>query len=261
MKKAHINDLLELAEIAVLTAGKAVMKIYRSGEFHTEMKPGESPLTLADKHSHCIITDHLGKTNLPVLSEEGIQIDFSKRRSWKYFWLIDPLDGTKEFINKNGEFTINIALVHGSRPVGGVIYVPCKDLMYTGSQETGAYRKENGIPVQIPPLRNRVQFSELVQKKHLNIVTSRSHLSPETMSYIAQFPNVTLKSSGSSLKFMLLLENQADLYPRLGRTMEWDTAAAHAILNASNRGVYQTDLSAELTYNKPDLANPSFIAF
>lgn len=257
----NVRHLLEIAKSAALDAGKAIMEIYHSGEFEEDVKQGEFPLTRADKRSHTIIIEHLGKSNLPVLSEEGANIDFEERKSWEYFWLIDPLDGTKEFINKNDEFTINIALVHGNAPIGGVIYVPCTDTLYWGSKETGVYKNEKGQLIQFSPLVERNQFDELFRREHITVVASRSHMSVETKAFINRFPNVTLTSLGSSLKFMLLLENKADIYPRLGTTMEWDTAAAHAILNASNRGVYREDMKSELTYNKRDLTNPFFIAF
>lgn len=253
--------LMNTAQRAAVEAGKAIMDIYWSGEFFTQVKKDETPLTIADRNSHEIITRILAQTNLPVLSEEGISIPYKERKKWNYFWLIDPLDGTKEFINKIGEFTVNIALMNINIAVGGVIYIPLTDVLYYGSQRIGVYKNDKGKLFQFQPLEKRVKFDTLVRKDHLTIVASRSHLSHETKDYIRQFKNVTLISSGSSLKFMLLLENSADIYPRLGKTMEWDTAAAHAILNASNRGVYQTDLRSEITYNKEDLANPFFIAF
>jgi 3'(2'), 5'-bisphosphate nucleotidase len=256
-----VRHLLEIAQHAALEAGKAIMGIYYSGEFSASIKPGESPVTNADKSAHRIITQHLGKTNLPVLSEEGIKIDFGERKYWQYFWLIDPLDGTKEFINKNGEFTVNIALVHRNTPIGGVIYVPCTETLYYGSKETGVYKHEKEKLVQLSPLAARKDFYDLLRKKQVTVLVSRSHPSYETKDFISQFQDVELKPMGSSLKFLLLLENQADIYPRFGSTMEWDTAAAHAILNALNRGVYHTDLKSELIYNKPDLKNPPFIAF
>jgi len=255
-----IRYLLGLAEIAALEAGKAIMDVYRSGEFGVVMKPDKSPVTKADRNAHSIILEHLGATNLPVLSEEGADIEFGKRKSWEYFWLIDPLDGTKEFINRNGEFTVNIALVLRDTPAGGVIYVPCGDVLYAGSKETGVYKKEKGALTWLSPLVERNQLETLLEKQHITVAVSRSHLSAETKVFIDQFKNVNLRQSGSSLKFMMLLENQADIYPRLGPTMEWDTAAAHAILNASNRGVYQQGLRAELRYNKTELKNPNFIA-
>jgi 3'(2'), 5'-bisphosphate nucleotidase len=258
---ADLSHLMKIAKYAALEAGKVVMEVYESGEFATEIKPGETPLTRADRASHEVITKHLYKTNLPVLSEEGILIDFRERTTWEYFWLIDPLDGTKEFIHKNGEFTINIALVQQNRPVAGVIYAPCLDSLYMGSDETGVTKSKNGEQYKFAPLTVRRRFNDLLIKEHVSVVASRSHLSDETKDFINQFHHVTLTSMGSSLKFMLLLENQADIYPRLGQTMEWDTAAAHAILNASNRGVYNMDLKSELCYNKQELTNPFFIAF
>jgi 3'(2'), 5'-bisphosphate nucleotidase len=171
------------------------------------------------------------------------------------------LDGTKEFINKQDEFTVDIALLRQSDPIAGVIYAPCQDVLYYGSKQTGVYKVEKNKITQFSPLPQRRKLHDLQQSERITIATSRSHYSPETKTYITGFKNVNLISMGSSLKFMLLLENKADLYPRLGTTMEWDTAAAHAILNASNRGVYQMDLESELVYNKPDLKNPFFISF
>lgn len=256
-----IRHLLEIAKHAALDAGKAIMQIYESGEFETAIKQDASPVTKADKAAHAIITHQLGKTDLPVLSEEAAGIDFKDRKSWEYFWLIDPLDGTKEFINKNGRFTVNIALIHQYEPILGLVYAPCADALYCGSKATGVYKNEKGKHIEFTPLNKRIQWSDLLQKEHLSIVASRSHMSPETEAFIQQFKNVTLTSLGSSLKFMMLLENKADIYPRLAPTMEWDTAAAHAILNAANRGVYQADFKAELSYNKAELTNPFFIAF
>lgn len=260
-KMVEIHDLLKIANQAALLAGKAILDIYTSGNFLSTLKEDESPVTLADKKSHVIICDHLRQTNLPVLSEEGSLVIYDTRKGWDYFWLIDPLDGTKEFINKNGEFTINIALVHKNKPIAGVVFIPYKNVMYAGSTETGAYKTENGAVTCFKSLPERKRFDDLRGKEKLRIVASRSHLSPETKKFIEQFPGAGLKISGSSVKFMMLLENEADIYPRLEPTMEWDTAAAHAILNAANRGVYQTDLLSELSYNKPDLHNPFFIAF
>ena len=218
-----VKQLMETAQYAAIEAGKAIMEVYNSGDFSTSMKKDKSPLTSADKNSHRIITEYLGKTNLPVLSEEGINIPYKDRKEWEYFWMIDPLDGTKEFINKNGEFTVNIALMYKNTAIGGVIYVPCDDILYYGSSETGIYKKEEGKLIPFSPLDERKQFDDLVQKNQLTVAASRSHLTPETKEFINQFKNVTLVSSGSSLKFMLLLENRADIYPRLGKTMEWDT--------------------------------------
>lgn len=260
-KMIGVKQLLNIAAIAAKEAGKAIMEVYISGEFETALKEGEFPVTKADRAAHAIISHHLRKTNLPILSEEGAGIDFEERKKWEYFWLIDPLDGTKEFIQKNGGFTVNIALVHRQEPVGGVIYVPDTDVLYMGSKETGVFKNDQGKYVEFPPSPKRIKWADLLQRGHLTIAVSRSHNSPETEVFINQFLHVSLINIGSSLKFMMLLENKADIYPRMAPTMEWDTAAAHAILNAANRGVYQADLKKELIYNKPLLINPFFIAF
>ena len=250
-----------IATSAALDAGKVIMEIYKSGELQTEIKQDETPLTKADRLSHAIISKQLQQTGLPILSEEGMYIDFDKRKSWTYFWLIDPLDGTKEFIQKNGEFTINIALILKDTPVAGIIYAPCTDSLYMGSEEAGILKLEMGKQINCTPLPKKLHLEDILNKEKIRVVASRSHMSVETKEFIEQLPNASLIFMGSSLKFMLLLENKADIYPRFGKTMEWDTAAAHAILKASNRGVYHTDLKSELTYNKPDPGNPFFIAF
>jgi 3'(2'), 5'-bisphosphate nucleotidase len=252
---------LQTAEHAAREAGKKIMEIYRTGDFKPYLKPGESPITIADKSAHRIIMQHLNQTKLPVLSEEGIDIDFSERQNWEYFWLIDPLDGTKEFIQKNGQFTINIALVKENIPLAGVIYVPFSDTLYYGSKETGIFKNKKGKLLQFLPLKKRNHLKDFLQKKQTRIMVSRSHPSPGTTHFLNRFQQAVIIPLGSSLKFMWILENKADIYPRFGTTMEWDTVAAHAILNASNRGIYQVDLKSELVYNKPDLKNPFFIAF
>lgn len=254
---AEISCLLQIAKQAALDAGKAIMEIYEKEQQAAEIKPGGSPLTLADKRAHSIISERLDKTGLPVISEEGTNVDYLTRKYWDFFWLIDPLDGTKEFITRNEEFTVNIALVHENRPVAGVIYVPATGVLYSASKETGVYMNEE----RFQPLTTRVKLDDLLQKRNIIITASRSHMDEETKTFISKFRDAKIVPLGSSLKFMALLENRADIYPRLGPTMEWDTAAAHAILNISNRGVYRADLQSELEYNKPDFTNPSFIAF
>lgn len=256
-----IRDLMQIASRSVLEAGKVILGLYNDNEFPEVIRAGELPSVRADKMAHSTIIQYLTKTNLPVLSEEGRNIAFSERQAWEYFWLVDPLDGTKEFIHKNGEFTVNIALIHKNDPVGGVVYAPCTDTMYMGSIETGVYKTENGTTIQFSPLEKKKHFSDLLQKDEVAVIVSRSHLTDATKDFISHFRQAKINQLGSSLKFMRLLENSADIYPRFGSTMEWDTAAAHAILNASNRGVYHTDLKSELVYNKKDLMNPFFIAF
>lgn len=257
----NVRHMLGLAEYTALEAGKAIMEIYRTGIFDVTSKADASPLTSADQAAQKIIDGHLAMTGLPVLSEEATGVSHRQRRKWEYFWMVDPLDGTKEFIEGNGQFTVNIALVYKTVPIGGIIYVPANDIMYIGSKDTGVVKKEKGKIIQLPSLTQRPRMQDLQQKDKLTMVISKSHLSKETMDFIMKFRDVRLISMGSSLKFLALIEQQADIYPRLGTTMEWDTAAAHAILNASNRGIYEADMSTELKYNKPDLRNPYFIAF
>lgn len=257
----EIQHLLEVAKRAALRAGKAILEVYDSGDFGVEMKSDKSPLTLADKAAHSIIASDLENTGLPLLSEEGNFIRYEDRKSWNCFWLIDPLDGTKEFIKRTGEFTVNIALMQQNIPIAGVIYAPCIDILYYGSKETGVYKIEKGKQVQLSFIPQKRTIKELQHKEQIRVVASKSHMNEETRSFIDQFKNANFSSMGSSLKLMLLAESAADIYPRLAPTMEWDTAAGHAILRSLNMGVYQTDLQAELLYNKEELLNPSFIAF
>jgi 3'(2'), 5'-bisphosphate nucleotidase len=252
-----MKQLLAIATEAAYAAGKAILEVYESNTFDTQKKADESPVTAADKAAHAIISEYLAQTNIPILSEEGKHQDFETRSQWDYFWLVDPLDGTKEFISKNGEFTVNIALIHKNKPVAGVVYAPVLGDLYYGSEETGVYKNN----VLIEKLPARASLQDLLKKPAITIIASRSHLSDDTKAFISQFSNVTMTSMGSSLKFMLLLEGKADLYPRLFPTMEWDTAAAHALLNASNRGIYHTNVKEELSYNKADLTNPYFLSY
>ncbi len=253
--------LLATARQAALDAGKAILEIYTSGDYGVEAKADNSPLTQADKVAHATIQHHLQPTGIPILSEEGAQLPFEERQKWPWYWLVDPLDGTREFLKRNGKFTVNIALMHKNAPAGGVVYAPWLGTLYYGAKETGVIKETKGETVSLGPSTQSRNYEALRQTPGLAVVASRSHLTPETEQFIRQLRDPQLHTIGSSLKFMLLAENKADLYPRFGPTMEWDTAAAHAILIALNRGVYQTDLQSELHYNKPDLHNPSFIAF
>lgn len=257
----NLQQIVDMAKLAALEAGRAIMRIYARSDFEIEVKDDQSPLTLADKNAHAIIVGKLEETGFPILSEEGAAIDYATRKKWEYFWLIDPLDGTKEFISKNGEFTVNIAFVHFDKPVAGVVYAPAIDTLYLGAKGLGVQKNVAGYSSSITPVARKTSLNELMKKKHLKIAVSRSHPSPDTGKFISRFTGPRLITKGSSLKFMLLLEDEADLYPRFGSTMEWDTAAAHAILNVVNRGVYTIDSQKELAYNKPQLINPYFIAF
>lgn len=255
-----IAGLISIAKDAAVKAGSAIMEVYASGDFGVETKSDQSPLTLADKAAHHVISTYLHDTGLPILSEEGRSIPYDERKTWEYFWLVDPLDGTKEFVKRTGEFTVNIALMHLSIPIAGVIYAPSIDVLYYGSKETGVYKIEKGTQSKLSLVAKKSTMEDLGKKDSVTIVASKSHMNDETKSFIDQFTNPQLSSMGSSLKLMLLADGVADIYPRLAPTMEWDTAAGDAILRSLNMSVYQTDLQTELLYNKENLLNPSFIA-
>ncbi|MEO7801300.1 MAG: 3'(2'),5'-bisphosphate nucleotidase CysQ [Ginsengibacter sp.] len=255
-----VGELLAVAVDAALEAGKKILEVYETDDFSVDMKSDNSPLTRADKIAHRVICDYLEPTQIPLLSEEGRDIPFEERKVWDYYWLVDPLDGTKEFIKRNGEFTVNIALMKGNAPVAGVVYAPCLNTVYYGAKGQGGSKMVNGNRTALQSIDD-TSMEDLLQKESITIVASRSHSSPETEAFINRFKNHELQSMGSSLKFMLLADGVANIYPRLAPTMEWDTAAAHAILNAVNRKVYQTNVEYELQYNKQDLLNPPFIAF
>lgn len=264
----HIESLIQLA----LDAGLAIMDIYRLPEDHwqVEAKSDLSPLTLADRRSHEVIARGLAATPYPVVSEEGGLHEAAARRSYDTVWIVDPLDGTKEFIRKNGEFTVNIALVSKGRPTLGVIYAPALGLLYWGRTtdcpvegEAGAFKAEvdpctlrPGRPTPLPATQGEAGGP-------LRVVASRSHLSDETRAYIDSLersfgPTVCL-SKGSSLKICLVAEGEADVYPRLAPTMEWDTAAGQAVATAAGCSVVRADDGRPVTYNKENLHNPYFI--
>jgi len=227
------------------------MHVYESMNFSIEYKADQTPLTIADMSAHEVIKNKLHETGIPILSEEGKLTGYNERRHWDHFWMVDPLDGTKEFIKRNKDFTVNIALIKDRQPVLGIVYAPALELLYWSDFESRAWRQEdNSRPVEIHTLSH---------DKPQTIVASKSHLSKETQDYIARFPDAKLKTIGSSLKFMLIAEGNADCYPRFGPTMEWDTAAAHAIVLAAGGTVTQYDNEEPLLYNKQDLLNPWFI--
>lgn len=249
-KNTIIEKYIEIVEIAK-KAGDAIMNIYNSEEFKIEFKKDQSPLTLADKVSHEIITEELKKYNLPVLSEEGVNISHEERSKWDLYWLIDPIDGTKEFINKNGEFTVNIALIENKKPVFGVVSLPIKNIIYVGGENMEAIAIDENI-------ERRLFDNQKNNCKNI-VVASKSHLNKETENYINGLNNPTTIQVGSSLKFMMLAENKASVYPRFGPTMEWDIAASHAILNSLGYQVNNID-GSQILYNKENLLNPFFIA-
>ena len=241
-----------VADIARL-AGAAIMEIYRSGDFGETCKADESPLTLADLASHHTIVAGLREItpDYPILSEEDADIPFAVRQSWPRFWLVDPLDGTKEFIKRNGEFTVNIALIESGRPVLGVVYAPVLDVCYLGAEGVGAFVRRGDAPLQPISMKNPAAGSLL------RVVASRSHGDVRTAALLQSLGEHQSLSMGSSLKLCLVAECAADFYPRLGPTMEWDTAAAHAVVAAAG-GVVCDIAGRSLGYNKADLHNPEF---
>jgi 3'(2'), 5'-bisphosphate nucleotidase len=271
--------LLSTAIRASILAGQEILKIYNDpdADFSIERKADNSPLTVADKAAHKIIIQHLEKTEIPILSEEGKTIPYETRKTWKIFWLVDPLDGTKEFIKRNGEFTVNIALIENSKPVAGVIYVPITKTLYAGSNgnynNVTDYKSAPAGAWKLTTTEANATFETLKSKgqklpcsvlpQTYTLVGSRSHMSAETEEYTEQrkkeYGQVEKISQGSSLKICLVAEGAAHEYPRFGPTMEWDTAAGHAIANAAGKKLWLTDFSGELSYNKKNLLNPFFI--
>ena len=285
------NDLYTIASvIAAIEAGNAILQVYHSSDFKIEEKADSSPLTLADRRAHEVIMQHLSKFNIPVLSEEGKNIPYEERKSWDTFWLVDPLDGTKEFIKKNGEFTVNIAMISKHKPVAGVVFVPDKNILYFASSEIGAYRVELNqiadlLSSKLGNYDGHLDLSETEAADILSaligsstnlpvnqstnqpytIAGSRSHSTPELEAFVEEkrreYGEVEFISAGSSLKLCLVAEGRADIYPRTGPTMEWDTAAGQAIVESSGGKVYQYDITEPLLYNKENLLNPWFVAF
>lgn len=267
----HQTGLLELAIRAALAAGRDIMEIYNdpSQDFGIERKADNSPLTLADKAAHRRIVDMLENTELPILSEEGSHDGYEHRRQWVAFWMVDPLDGTKEFIKRNGEFTVNIALILDTHPHVGVVYAPARKLLYFGDPLLGSYKVEDIVDwdedERLPDLVGRAMRlpQERPEGRAYTIVASRSHMSPETETFIEEarkeYGQVETISSGSSLKICLVAEGAADAYPRYAPTMEWDTAAGHAVAACAGKWVYQAGTDLPIKYNKEDLHNPWFL--
>ncbi|QJT20784.1 3'(2'),5'-bisphosphate nucleotidase CysQ [Aeromonas media] len=242
----------ELEPIA-RAAGDAILAIYRQ-PFVVEYKQDESPLTAADQGAHEVIVQALARLtpDIPVLSEESDAETMQARLGWSRYWLVDPLDGTKEFVSRNGEFTVNIALIDHGRPVWGLVYAPVLDKLWYGGKGMGAWCVADG---KHKAIQTRPHEAGQVWR----VVGSRNHLSQATLDYLAPLGEVELVSMGSSLKFCIIAEGGAELYPRLAPTCEWDTAAAQAVLEGAGGSVTQLDGSA-LAYNKPDILNPWFVA-
>jgi 3'(2'), 5'-bisphosphate nucleotidase len=249
-----MQGLVDIAIKGALEAGNAIMDVYTADSIDYEKKSDLSPLTLADKKSHDIILQTLKDTNINILSEESDEISYDERKDWGSYWLVDPLDGTKEFIKKNGEFTVNIALIENNVPRLGVVYCPVTKILFWNDADGKVYKKENDKVVEI---KKRASVND--NETNLRVVVSRSHINDETNNYIKKLNEPSLISCGSSLKFLYIADNKADIYPRFGPTMEWDTAAAHSILSSLGIQVINLDSGRELSYNKENLLNPYFI--
>ena len=263
--KAH---LMPQCFNAAVKAGAAIMKIYKNiDDYDIRLKSDRTPITIADRVAHTTIKEFLGSTRIPVLSEEGREMHYDERRNWDLFFLVDPLDGTVEFIKGNNEFTVNIALVNNGIPVVGVIYVPVRKELYFACDTLGAYKLTNIDGASQPSMdemrRRATRLPSALMHQGMVVVASRSHQTEETTRYIENLRKkgqpVTLISSGSSLKICLVAEGSADIYPRFAPTMEWDTAAGHAIAKAAGCEIYHIDEKTPLSYNKEKLLNPWFV--
>ena len=252
MKELNEANWLEIAKKAAVKAGEKILQIYGE-DFSVSYKEDKSPLTIADQQANKIIESYLLKTRIPILSEEGKLTDYKDRKNWKLLWIVDPLDGTKEFVKRNGEFTVNIALVKNGKPILGVIFVPVKGWLYYGSSD-GSYREFDEKKVKLP-MHNK--------SSNFKVVGSRSHQSPETKEYFDDIrkrkKNVEIVSMGSSIKICLVAEGSADVYPRFAPTMEWDTAAGHAIAKYAGKMLIDFKTKQEMVYNRERLTNNWFI--
>jgi len=259
-----LSQNLKLAIEASIKAGKKILEIYNSDDFIVEYKSDESPLTLADKSSDEIIKNALKVSNIPVLSEEGNILDFNKRKDLKHLWIVDPLDGTKEFIKKNDEFTLNIALVENHKSILGVIYAPALKVLYFSENKFGSYKLElKSSTLSYLDYSRAIKLPVSINKNNYGVVTSRSHLDKETLSYIENLKkmrsNVKSVPIGSSLKFCLLAEGKANCYPRFSPCMEWDTAAGQIICKEAGFELIDQTTNAEMLYNRENLLNNSFV--
>ncbi len=250
-----MNELLNDVETLAVKAGEAILEVYKSDDFEVDHKADDSPLTKADLAAHKVIVAGLQtlSPDVPVLSEESADIPFDERKTWNKYWLVDPLDGTKEFIKRNGEFTVNIALIENGKSVLSVVYVPVTEVSYSAAAGVGVFKRKEGKKSSIGVMKNS-RFKPTV-------VGSRSHMSDEVKNYLERLGQHELVSMGSSLKFCLVAEGKADLYPRLGLTSEWDTAAAQCIVEQAGGQVVTLD-GKPLVYNTKDsLLNPHFMVF
>lgn len=258
MTDTQLNRLIKEVLPIARAAGKKIMEVYEDVDnFNVETKDDNSPLTRADKEANEVICDNLERLShkFPIISEENKEIPYAERKDFDYCWMVDPLDGTKEFIKRNGEFTVNIALIHKNKSVAGVVYTPVLDEMYYGIKDQGAFKIVDGKETS---LHATIYHTE---EKALSIVCSRSHLNDETQAFIDDYNEPLKVSKGSSLKFLILANGEAQVYPRLAPTMEWDTAAAHIIVEESGGTIVKADDGAAMSYNKENLLNPHFVAY
>ena len=260
-----ISELTQLAIKAAIEASKDILTIYQSGDFEIEKKKDNSPLTRADKAAHKIISSILQESKIPILSEEGKNIPYETRKYWSKLWVVDPIDGTKEFIKHNGEFTVNIALIENNKPVIGVILAPDSGVLYFSEKNIGAFKSFFNIDFFNPEdlLAKALPLPLNHKNQTFTVVASRSHLSKETKKYIQNLKikhgEIKLISKGSSLKLCMVAEGKANCYPRFAPTMEWDTAAGHAICEAAGFQLIDFKTKKSMKYNKEQLLNNSFI--
>ncbi|MDB4334992.1 3'(2'),5'-bisphosphate nucleotidase CysQ [bacterium] len=256
---------------ASVQAGKEILKVYYSDDLGVEFKDDESPLTLADKAAHNVIMECLSEINIPVLSEEGRGIVHDERKDWSQFWMVDPLDGTKEFIKKGNDFTVNIALIENGYPTFGVVFAPVLGKLYYGDVQNGAYMiqlEEGWEKIKDYKLEPQQALKLPLQKREDDkfiVVASKSHLSKETVDFVDQVKKdhreLEFVSIGSSLKICMVAEGKADLFPRLSPCMEWDTAAGQAVLESAGMNIVQYPEGKRVEYNKENLLNPWFVVY
>ena len=248
-----VDDLKNIA----YQAGKVILEVYNSSDFEIQSKEDDSPLTIADQKANDVIVKGLSalKDQFPIISEENKEVPFETRKGYNAYWLVDPLDGTKEFIKRNDEFTVNIALISEGRPVFGVVYAPVLDEMYWGIKGEGAFLQKDQQETKL------VASSFKKTDEGLKIVCSRSHLNDRTANFIAAYGRPEKVARGSSLKFLIMARGDAHIYPRLAPTMEWDTGAAQIILEESGGHVLSVEDNEPLKYNKKSLVNSHFVAY
>ena len=253
-KWINLKRLVDISE----HAGQLILQVYHDNNniFKISYKDDDSPLTVADKRANDYICKQLTQfyPKIPIISEENKNDDYEKRKNYKYCWLVDPLDGTKEFIKRNGEFTVNIGLVKNGKTVGGVVHIPVDNETYVAGKGMGAFKK---IGAKIEEIETQAYPQQ--KNDSLNIIASKSHMNDDTRRFISKFEKYNLLTVGSSIKLIWIATGKADIYPRIAPTMEWDTCAAHAIVNEMGGNVLKFNSTEELVYNKENLLNPYFV--